>query len=218
MKIMPNILTSTQNLVGCTRTVQLFTYDFDSQKVLLVHEKGDEVAGTMGSGIDGEKPAGSGLPGGGVDERKSEQVLLERILRAYLPVYKIEERFFREMPFNAEIELKLFLTAVTEGIEETGLLICPVRFLFEEQNSPEHKISEHKVIVALGQIIAGSIQKKSIETDGCDWFDLRGLPWDTYRSHVRRIIRALKVLGRYDLAAEVTVQEKPKEEKTSEAV
>ena len=213
MKIMPSILMSTQNIVGYTRTVQLFTYDFDRQKVLLVHEKGDEEEGTKGQTTEGKKPPGSGLPGGGVDENKSEEYLAGRILRSLLPIYKIEERFFREMPYNAEIELKLFLTAVTEGIEETGLLIRPVRILFDEKNGPRHE-----VIVALGQVIAGRISKRSIETDGCDWFDLYGLPWDTYYSHVWRIIRALKVLGRDDLAAKVTVQEKPKEKKTSEAI
>ncbi|MBI2063817.1 MAG: hypothetical protein HYT65_02395 [Candidatus Yanofskybacteria bacterium] len=212
---MPNILTPIQDITGCARTIQLFTFDPDSQKVLLVHEKGDEKAGTKELGTKGKKPAGSGLPGGGVDENKSEEILYERILRSLLPVYRIDEIFFREMPWDAEVELKLFLTAITEGIEETGLLIRPTRILFEDGNSFNHN---HKVIVALGQVIAGNISKRSIETDGCDWFDTCSLPWDTYHSHVRRIIRALKVLGRDDLAVKVMVQEKPEEKKTLEAV
>ena len=215
MRIMPGIFKPVSGLKDCSRTVQLFTFDFDNQKILLVHEKGDEKTGAKGPGPDVKirKLAGSGMPGGGIDENKSEHYLAECIQKSLLPIYRISGTSFREMPCDAEMELKLFLTAVTEGIEETGLLICPVRILFEEINGPGHK-----VVVALGRVTAGSICKRSIETDGCDWFDLHNLPWDTYHSQVRRIIRALKVLGRDDLAAKVTVQEKPKEKKILEAV
>ncbi len=185
-----------------SRTVQLFV--LDGEKLLLVHEKGDEeVEGDKSN--KSVKPPGSGLPGGGIDENKSEEYIVNRLRRSLLPVYRIEENLFMNMPLNPDIESKLFLTAITEGIEETGLLICPTRVLFEEQNSPEHK-----VVVALGNVLGGSILKRSIETNGCDWFNFQNLPWDTYRSHVKRIIKAFKVLGRDDLALKVTIQEKPK--------
>lgn len=199
----------------CARTVQLFVPDTpDFQKILLVHEKGDEEVGIKKpNAIKGNKPAGSGLPGGGIDETQSEQYLVGRILKSLLPIYRISETFFVRMNYNREIELMLYLTAITEGIEETGLLINPVRILFEEQNLPEHK-----VVMVLGQVIAGNVSKRSIETDGCDWFDLDKLPHDTYLSHTCRIIRSLKVLSRNDLAARVTIQWKPKEESREEVV
>lgn len=200
---------SSSPMQNCSyRTVQLFV--IDGEKLLLVHEKGDEEVENVKSN-KGVKPPGSGLPGGGIDESKSEEYILSRLLRSLLPVYRIDENLFRGMTFNQDIEPKLFLTAVTEGIEETGLLICPLRVLFEEQNS-----RDHKVVVALGAVLGGSIQQRSIETNGCNWFNIQNLPWDTYRSHVKRIIKALKVLGRDDMALRVTIEEKPKNAMTQE--
>lgn len=183
-----------------TMTVQLLVTD-EKDRILLVHERGEGVPARRAKPQIGSKPAGWGLPGGGIDEKKNEQQLLEQIMK-FLTVYRIEERCFKEMPYAEEIDLRLYLTAVKEGIEETGLLIYPVTILLEEPNSPSHM-----VVVMSGQFLAGEIQKRSIETDDCGWFNLEHLPHGIYQSHIKRILRGFKVLGRDDLVHKITIDE-----------
>lgn len=196
-----------------TRTVQLFITDEDVANVLLVHEK--EETGRTGSLTDGRvggKPAGWGIPGGGVNKTMADEDLVSQIFR-FLPVYGIEGKLFEQMQLGEGIDIVLALTAIKEGLEELGLLIIPVTILFEEQN-----FSNHKVVVMSGRVVAGKIQKRSIETDDCNWFPFNGLPQGTYHSHRRRIIRALKVLGRDDLAHKVTVEVEEEQVQAREVV
>lgn len=218
----PTKIMRVSNSAPCQRTIQLFVLEGD--KVILVHDKGDDKpayndltgefvtkkhAGSKNHVSDSSfidnKPPGWGLPGGGVDQGRSNEELYRQILR-FLPVFRIDESIFLNMPVNEAIDLKAFLVAIKEGIEETGLLICPLKTLFEERNA-----KNHKVIVVEGKVLGGHINKRSMETDDCDWFELGHIPEGTYRSHIGRILKALKSLGLNEVACKVMVDEKVKE-------
>lgn len=148
-------------------------------RILLVHEKGE----------DGNKPAGWGMPGGGVD-RPIEYLALQ--IYKFLPFFRINpEKWAAAQEMETEVTNPLvMLTLIKECLEETGLLVFPKRILFEEANAPGHK-----VVVISAEIVDGEIQKRSLETDDCDWFDMDQLPEGIYGSHIRRIAQARAVLG-----------------------
>lgn len=181
------------------QTVRLVV--IEDGKVLLVHEKND--------GFD-SKPAGWGLPGGGVDG-KTEQELVELIFR-FLPVYsripvdKIRETFENVVNFSTDMDLRIFLVGVKEGIEETGLIIRPERKLYEKKDAPDHT-----VIVVNGKILGGKISTISTETDDCRWFSLSVLPAKLYVSHFSMIKRSVNILGLKDEVSKEEVIEKKEE-------
>ncbi|MBI2676683.1 MAG: hypothetical protein HYX21_01850 [Candidatus Yanofskybacteria bacterium] len=179
------------------KTVRLVV--IEEGKVLLVHERGGEFT---------VKPAGWGLPGGGVDG-KTEQDLVGTILK-FLPIYcrvpvgKTEEVFADIMNISTAMELPVFLVGVKEGIEETGLIIRPERKLFEKKDAPDHV-----VVVVNGKILGGELSTRSTETDDCRWFSLSALPAGLYVSHFSMIKRSVNILGLdYEVSREVLIQER----------
>ncbi len=85
-----------------------------------------------------------------------------------------------------------YITIVREALEETGLLVLPVRELF--YNTVKRSEREHTVVVLKCVIIAGKIDPRSIETDDCRWFPLNALPADLYRSHFLRILKGVPLI------------------------
>lgn len=165
------------------QTVRLVV--IESGKILLVHERGGEFA---------RKPAGWGLPGGGVDG-KNAQELAGAILR-FLPIYcnihsdEKEKTFNDVVDFHTDIDLRVFLVGMKEGIEETGYIIRPEKRLFEKKDAPDHA-----VVVVGGRILGGELSVKSVETDDCRWFLLSALPAELYVSHFSFIKRSVKIMG-----------------------
>ena len=161
-------------------------------KFLLVHDKGDAQY-TGGDNRLPRKPPGWGLPGGGVD--KTEPELIKRIndllvLQKISKNYEEAKRKLETIPYNSEIELPIFLTFISECLEETGFLVWPVRILFEEIVG-----FKHRVPVGEGRILAGALCKRSLEIDDCDWYCPNQLPEGTYNLHKIRINRAARILG-----------------------
>ncbi|MDO8495591.1 MAG: hypothetical protein Q7S32_03710 [bacterium] len=164
-------------------TVRLVVIEDD--QVLLVHEKGDQFS---------SKPAGWGLPGGGLDGKNAEELVMS--IRRFLPIQsrvppeQVEAMMFTILDFTTDIALDVFLVGVKEGIEETGLVIRPEKKLFEIQNSPEHTI-----VVVRGNILGGTLSTRNTETDDCRWFSLETLPQGLYVSHERMIRRTMNILS-----------------------
>lgn len=170
-------------------------------KILLVHEK-DQT-------IENKKRAGWGMFGGKT-EGYTVNSTVEQIIK-FLPIERIPEEDFsnfleiriddcffswfwlhREYErFMPEIGELAFYTAIREGIEETSLLVRPKFVLFEEPTRSE----DHRVIVVSSEIVSGTMNKRSLETDDCRWFDLLDLPEDIYISHKKRIALAVYKLG-----------------------
>jgi hypothetical protein len=104
-------------------------------------------------------------------------------------------------------DLLNYLTMIREGLEETGLLLCPVRELFSERVRRDEE--DHAIVVIKNRIVAGSIDGRSIETDVCDWYPLDGLPADIYRSHYLRILRGVRMIVQDPLIAKLGVEVAP---------
>lgn len=191
------------------KTVRLFLVRKveEREQILLVHEK-DERAQKDENGQSG-KPGGWSLPGGGIKKSETEilkeiQNLLAAQVRAPKesggdrPLSRKEYDFYYEMfldtpPFT---ELKVILTAVKEGMEETGLFVRPLRELFREA-TPNSKNGHHSVFLAC-EVLAGILQPHSVETDDARWFDVERLPEGRlpdglYKSHRPWIERGLEL-------------------------
>lgn len=171
------------------------------KEIILVHEKDHT--------DEGGRRAGWNLFGGNTEGWSIERTYRQII--NFLPVERIPEQDFLNLlgirldddffswlwnhkdykKFMPEIGQLIFLTAIREGIEETGLLVKPKFILFEERTASEN----HHLLVAHSEIVSGTIQKRSLETDDCGWFDLRALPEGIYHSHRRRIALAVYKLG-----------------------
>lgn len=168
-------------------TVQLFVpHKNGENKILLVHEKGDD-------GNDG-KPPGWGMPGGGVDD-KTEEEMLEQIIK-FLPVYsripmgeELEKMINEILNFKIVVDPKISWTCVKEGIEETGLVIRPERHLFMEPTNFYHGVE-----IIEGAVIAGKLSRKRLDIDDCGWFPIHDLPKGTYPSHRYRINKANEIV------------------------
>lgn len=170
-------------------------------KILLVHEKDQTV--------EHKKRAGWGMFGGKT-EGYTVQSTVEQIIK-FLPVERIPEEDFSELlkirmddnffswfwahreygQFMPEVGQLVFLTAIRESIEETSFLVHPKFVLFEETTKSE----DHRLIVVSSEIVSGTMSKRSLETDDCEWFDLLELPEGIYPSHKRRIALAVCKLG-----------------------
>lgn len=165
-------------------TVQnLILRDLD-REILLVHDRGEP----------GRKRPGYAMSGGSINGFTIESTI-DQIFK-FLPVYRIEfQDFYTVLETETGMGSLIFLTSIREGIEETGFLIRPVRVVLEEASNRIFASlisnASHKVVVVQAEIVAGNMQKRSIETDDCDWFPLSSLPRDTYRSHVERIKKVL---------------------------
>lgn len=185
-----------KNFKNGEKTVQNFI--LKDGKVLLVHERGEPG--------EGGKPSGWGLPGGGVGVARTEEQILNQICKSLpvfggIPLEKLDQtmKTILDWEWNGE-DLKVFLTAILEGLEETGFLIKPVRELLSEENAPGHQ-----VVVVEGVIVLGELCRHSAETDDCAWFDLDRLPEGVYNSHIRRIAKARQIIEQQE-------QEKEEEE------
>lgn len=178
------------------------------EQILLVHEK-DERNQKDETG-QGGKPGGWSLPGGGI--KKSETEILKEIqnlLAAFVRISKEDggdrpltkkeydayyELFLDIPPFT---ELKIILTVVKEGVEETGLFIRPVRELVRE-DTPNGR-NGHQTVLLDCEVLVGILQTHSIETDDARWFDVDDLPEGPlpnglYKSHRPWIERGLEIL------------------------
>lgn len=184
---------------GLSFTVQNVV--IENEKILLVHEK-DHTG--EGGRCPGWNPFGGNTEGWSV-ERTYRQII------NFLPVERIPEQDFLNLleirldddffswlwnhkdykKFMPEIGQLIFLTAIREGIEETGLLVRPTTVLFEERTKSEN----HRLLVVHSERVSGMIQKRSLETDDCGWFELQVLPEGIYPSHRRRIALAVYKLG-----------------------
>ena len=165
-------------------TVQNLILRNNDSEILLVHDKGEP----------GGKRSGYGMPGGSINGFTFESTL-NQILK-FLPVFRIEFSDFRAvLETETGIDPLIFLTSLREGIEETGFLIRPIRVVLEEATN--RNLSSlianipHRVVVVQAEIVAGYINKRTVETDDCDWFSLSSLPQDLYRSHLERMKKAL---------------------------
>lgn len=184
-------------------TVQVLVGN-EKDEILMVAEKGD----IEERGDDGRrgKPPGSGLPGGNIltiYQKSGGTFLAEELIQGdvkqivnYIDVDGIDRELFEEILRSENdfpkttIGVLVFLTAIRETLEETGLLVQPLTILFEEEVG-----AGHIVIVVLAKYIAGQITKRTLETKDCNWIPLDRLPGDTYHSHEHRIVEALQRLG-----------------------
>ncbi len=169
------------------------------EQILLVHEKGEVAAGG--------KPAGWGLPGGGVKSHEGDiftQITKILPVEVRIPAEGGGVRLMTETEYVSFLKMvtelpcisepKVLLTAVKEGIEETGFLLKPVRELFREPTR-----GDHEVILVDCEIIIGRLSKHSTETDDVDWFELENLPQGNlpkglYKSDAGRIARGMEIL------------------------
>lgn len=184
-------------------TVQAFIYQGD--KILLVHEKEEGAPIEDPDGINRPKhcgkkgkPSAWALPGGSVEFGPSVEALIEK-LAEFICFYKIapdQEAAWVELSkatpesTESEDEARLVLELIRECLLETGFLIRPLCLLFDHTNS-----SGHTVYVFHCQIVAGQLQRRSVETDDCRWFGLSELPTDLFWSHIARINKAASMLG-----------------------
>lgn len=147
------------------------------EEFLLVHEK------------ERDKPAGWGLPGGGLREYEGD---IFSQIKKLLPVevrlpdgkdgYRVMDNaeyqsylemiqsFPKEMP---ALEPRIVLLAVKEGMEETGFLAKPVKELYRK---PSNNGTGHEVILLDCEIITGRLSKRCSEIDDADWFAVDNLP------------------------------------------
>lgn len=186
-------------------TVRAFV--LEENKVLLVHERENNVLIEDPDGINPprrysgkrSKPQGWGLPGGNVDFNSSLEDLIGKLLKFILffeiasdqkNASVILSSLFPER-VESEEEFRLLLELIRESLLETGFLIKPIRQLFREEVGS----SGHKVYVFHCEISAGKLQKRSVETDDCEWFELSKLPDGLFRSHLRRINKSCAILG-----------------------
>lgn len=188
---------------GFTFTVQSVV--IEDGKILLVHEKDH-------AGEGGRRP-GWNLFGGNTEEwtieRTYQQIINflpievdlsfdENYFRKFLSEDRMDNLFFSFFKNHpdyrnqmSQIGQLVYLTSIREGIEETGLLTRPKLVLFEELTRSE----KHRLLVIHSVNVAGKIRERSLETDGCGWFDPRHLPEETFPSHRRRIERVIPLLG-----------------------
>jgi 8-oxo-dGTP pyrophosphatase MutT (NUDIX family) len=151
------------------------------------------------------KPAGWGLPGGGILPEeirniteldlsfdKLAQDALSNI-RGLMPKSGVSladlNSIINARPdshlmnwLNDQLSLLIFLTAIREGIEETGLLLLPERIVWEGAVS-----MDHKVVIVKASVVAGRIVPGKAEIDDCDWFERGNLPEQFYLSHRKRL-------------------------------
>jgi len=183
-------------------TVQAFIYQDD--KVLLVHEKEEGASVKDPDEINKPKPGKKGkpsawaLPGGGVEFNPPFEALIQKLIE-FICFYRIapdqeaaRAELSKAIPESAEseYEARLILELIRECLLETGFLVKPIRWLFDHINGPDHTVH-----VFYGQVVAGQLQQKSVETDNCQWFGLSELPTDLFHSHVARIYKATSMLG-----------------------
>ncbi|MFH1672436.1 MAG: NUDIX hydrolase [Pseudomonadota bacterium] len=190
-------------LVEVDITVQVLVGN-EKNEILIVAEKGD--AEERGNEERKGKPPGSGLPGGNIltnCQKLRKTFFAEELIRGdvkqiinYIDVEGIDQELFEEiLRFENDfpkttIGFLIFLTAIRETLEETGLLVQPLSVLLQEE------VGEgHLVIVVLAKYVAGKITKRTLETRDCNWTPLDRLPGDTYHSHEHRIVEALQRLG-----------------------
>lgn len=183
-------------------TVQAFIYQ--DGKILLVHEREEGGLKEDPDGVNRPrhykkgKPSAWALPGGGVEFGPPVGALIQKLLE-FICFYRIapDPEVARAELSNAipestgsEYEARLILELIRECLFETGFLVRPVRQLFDQANDPGHTVH-----VFCGQVVAGQLQQKSVETDDCRWFGLSELPDNLFRSHVARIDKAVSILG-----------------------
>jgi len=170
------------------KTVRLLVWRQTGPKkqILLVHEK-DEKTHKDERGRSG-KPGGWSLPGGGIKSEEDEiWAEIEKLLAShvrlskgngadrplspaeYAKYYKMIEEGF---PIFSEVKVRL--TAIKEGIEETGLLVKPLRELFREPTLGS--FNNHENVFLECEEVAGLLQIHSSETDDAWWFDEDNLP------------------------------------------
>jgi 8-oxo-dGTP pyrophosphatase MutT (NUDIX family) len=148
------------------------------------------------------KPAGWGLPGGSIlVENQNMKDLSFKTLAdfaiehirtfmryANIPQEKLDWILSQSTQIATdEIGLLIALTAIREGIEETGFLFMPKKVMFDSMTS-----ITHRVVIVAADIVAGTMQKDTVETDDCDWFDIEHLPEKVYWRHKQRLDMILK--------------------------
>lgn len=189
-------------------TVQAFICRDQDGKILLVHEKEEGVLVEDPDGINRprrrnnngkrNKPSAWALPGGGVELRPPLEALGQKLIE-FICVYKIapdqetaQVELANAIPegVGSEDEARFVLELIRECLLETGFLVRPVRRLFDHPND-----SGHTVYVFHCQVVAGQLQRTSVETDDCRWFGLSELPADLFHSHSVRINKAASILG-----------------------
>jgi 8-oxo-dGTP pyrophosphatase MutT (NUDIX family) len=153
-------------------------------EILLVHEREHVGGPTKPVFSDKGKPAGWGMPGGGVE--------------FYL---ESEERIREEMDkrsLNFEIAPDLDedrLAATREVLEETGLFIVPGRLLIRKSEIDERYPDYlHFIQVYYVRKFEGELTKESDETDDADWFPVADLPQGMYRKDRARILASVQAL------------------------
>lgn len=187
------------------KTIRLV--NIEDGQILLVHEKDDEFT---------EKPAGWGLPGGKLDSKATVEELLASIGR-FLPVYgrvpldQVESMLEKILDFVTDMDLRVFLVGVKEGVEETGLVIRPEKELFSRKNAPDHES-----VVLDSRVLGGQLSTHSVETDDCRRFPLEALPLGIYHSHFRMIQRAVQEMGLQNQVQTISPEPELQEEKEEE--
>ena len=187
------------------------------EQILLTHEK-DERAKKDERGQSG-KSGGWSLPGGGI--KKQEKEIFEEIKK----LHAVQLRFPKEgggdrhasqeeyakylevfLGFNDPpvSELKVILTAVKEGLEESGLLIKPVYELFREPTP--NSFNNHELVLLDCEVVAGLLQTRSIETDDCRWFGTEKLPDGLYRKHGPWIKRGLEIVRQLEIDPDLLIE------------
>lgn len=178
------------------------------EKILLVHEKNhtDEGGRHPGWNLFGGNTAGWNIKNSyrqiinflpvevdiNLDEEFFSNFLdQDRMDNDFFSFFGAHKEYCNFMP---QIGQLIYLTAIREGIEETGLLVRPKSVLFEESTKSEN----HRLFVVHSEIVLGTKRKCSLETDDCGWFDLRNLPEGTFPSHRSRIALAVYKLGLRD--------------------
>lgn len=155
----------------------------------------------------GGKPAGWGFPGGSIltDEQKKRfgdfqfEELVDSALshiKEFMGRYDIPPHYLEGVLSSTSgiirdegdlVGVLIYLTAIREGLEETGLLFRPQSIAFDEMVA-----MDHRVVTVTAEIVAGEIVKVTDETNDCAWVDPNNLPEGSYRSHARRLETILK--------------------------
>lgn len=150
-------------------------------EILLVREKAGVGGPTHPYFSDEGKPAGWGLPGGGVEYGEESRARIFREIKAR------GFDFGGAMAFDPTGEERL--AVVREVLEETGFGVGAGRLLLRE-----HLPTDHTVEVFQAIILGGELVRTSEETDDAGWFPVSALPPNMYRMDRERIEKMVRFL------------------------
>lgn len=175
------------NVTTKTAKAAIFRIVNGRLEILLVHEREHVGGPTKPVFSDKGKPAGWGMPGGGVEfYLESEERIQE----------EMSKRNMKNMKFEIAPDLdEDRLAATREVLEETGLLIVPGRLLIRKSEIDERYPDYlHFIQVYYVRQFKGELTKESDETDDADWFPVSDLPQGMYRKDRARILASVQAL------------------------